>query len=248
MIETANVLGLDLARLTFEDTLRQVSVLVENREPAYFLTPNLHYAKLVACDSRVREIVNEAAFLVADGMPLVWASRLTRNPLPCRVAGSDLVPRLCGLAAERGYRVFFLGGGPNVADTAAAAMRSRFPGVQIVGTASPRREELQPPHNGLLLECLHEARPHLLFVALGSPRGVFWIRDHYRQLGPVVCAEIGATFDFLAGRIRRAPRWMRHTGLEWMYRMCREPARLGPRYAEDALFLAKTCLARMALR
>jgi N-acetylglucosaminyldiphosphoundecaprenol N-acetyl-beta-D-mannosaminyltransferase len=162
---------------------------------------------------------------VADGMPLVWAARWLRTPLPERVTGVDLLPALCERAALRGHRVFFLGGAPGVAEEAATRLRQRFPGLQIVGMESPPYRELTSEERQQQQERIRAARPDLLFVAFGQPKGEFWIAEHCEALGVPVSVQIGASLDFVAGRVLRAPRWLQRLGLEWAYRLWRASRR-----------------------
>jgi len=175
--------------------------------------------------------------ILADGMPLVWASR---GRLPERVAGSDLVPALCERAATKGYRVFLLGAAPGVADEAARRLCARHPTLVIAGTAAPPFRELTVQEHADLFEQIRAARPDLMFVAFGQPKGELWVAEHSRALGVPVTAQVGATLDFLAGRVRRAPRWLQRLGLEWAYRLFLEPRRLVSRYARNGWFLIKT--------
>jgi N-acetylglucosaminyldiphosphoundecaprenol N-acetyl-beta-D-mannosaminyltransferase len=241
------VWGLPLAPLTFQQTLGAVEGLIQSGRSRYFITANLHYAVLTDRDPRLRRVNESAAFLLADGMPLVWASRRLPTPLPERVAGADLVPALCGLAARKGYRVFLLGGAPGVAGEAGRALCGRFPGLQIAGAESPPFRDLSPPENEQLLARVRGARPHLLFVAFGQPKGELWLAEHCPSLGVPACVQIGGSLDFLAGRVRRAPRWVQRLGLEWAYRVYREPRRLALRYAADAWFAARMLARRRPL-
>ncbi len=233
------VWGLPLLPVTFAEALDRVEALIRERQPAYFITANLHYAMLTAQDARLRSLNDGAAFILADGMPLVWASRWRPRRLPGRVAGSDLVPALCERAAARGFRVYFLGGGPGVGDEAARRMVQRYPGLQIVGVEVPPFRALSPEEEAALIGRIRAARPDLLFVAFGQPKGELWLEKHREALGVPACAQIGATLDFLADRVPRAPRWMQRTGLEWVYRLYREPTRLTSRYFRNALFALK---------
>src|SRR5262249_51717943 len=158
--------GLPLVPWTFQQTLDEVDSLVRKGTPSYFITANLHYAMLTAQDTHLRNVNREAAFIVADGMPLVWASRWQRKRLPERITGADRVPGLCQRAAERGYRLFLLGGGPGVAEEAAAKLCQRFPGLQIVGALAPPFRQLSPGEQGEVIARVRKARPDLLFAAL----------------------------------------------------------------------------------
>jgi N-acetylglucosaminyldiphosphoundecaprenol N-acetyl-beta-D-mannosaminyltransferase len=234
--------GLPLAPLTFEQTLDAVEELIKSGEPHYFITANLHYAMLTAEDTRLPAVNEEAAFILADGMPMVWASRWQPRPLPERVAGSDLVPALCERAAERGYRVFLLGGAPGVAEEAGRQLLRRFPGLALVGVEAPPFRPLSSEEQAQLLARIRDARPDMLFVAFGQPKGEVWLAKHYKELGVPACVQIGATLDFLAGRVRRAPRWIQRLGFEWAYRLSREPTRLATRYGSNFLFVARMLL------
>jgi N-acetylglucosaminyldiphosphoundecaprenol N-acetyl-beta-D-mannosaminyltransferase len=187
----------------------------------------------------MREAVLGAAFNVADGMPLVWASRWHKARLPERVAGSDLFPALAELAAEKRYRVFLLGGAPGVADTAAQNLCRRYPGLQVVGVEAPPFRDLSADEEAALLARIRAARPDMLFVAFGQPKGEVWLARNHQALGVPVCVQVGATLDFIAGRVPRAPRFLQRVGLEWAYRLYQEPGRLFTRYARNAAFLLR---------
>jgi N-acetylglucosaminyldiphosphoundecaprenol N-acetyl-beta-D-mannosaminyltransferase len=239
------VLRLPLARLDYAGTLDQVDRLIQRGRPAFFITANLHYAMLTDRDPRLAAVNRKAAFLVADGMPLVWCSRLGSKPLPERVTGSDLVYSLCCRAAERGYRVFFLGGAPGVAAEAARRLSERYPGLQVAGIEAPELERLSARQHAALVARVRRAAPDLLFAALGQPKGELWLAENYRRLGVPACVQVGASFDFVAGRVPRAPQWLRGIGLEWAYRLWREPRRLATRYLRDAVFLVKSLCRRV---
>ncbi len=235
------VWGLPLAPLTLAQTLELIDDWIAERTPRYVITANVHYAMLAAHESRLGPVTRGAALVLADGMPLVWAAG---GRLPERVAGSDLVPALCERAAERGHRIFLLGAGPGVAEQAAANLRARFPGLTIAGTLAPPFRELSPPERADLMATIRSARPDLLFVAFGQPKGELWVADHFRELGVPIIMQIGATLDFLAGRVPRAPRWVQRIGLEWAYRLLREPRRLMGRYFRNGIFVARRVLRR----
>lgn len=231
--------GVPLAPFTFRQTLAAVERLIEVGEPAFFVTANLHYLMLTERDERLAAANEEAAFILADGMPPVWASRWKEERLPERVAGSDLVPALCEVAAAKGYRVFMLGGAPAIAEEAARRLCERFPGLEVVGIESPPYRELEPHEHEELIARIQDARPHILFVAFGQPKGEVWLKDNVRRLGVPACVQIGASLDFAAGKVRRAPRWMQRIGAEWLYRTGREPRRMIPRYWRNGLFLLR---------
>lgn len=236
------VWGVPFAPFTMDQTVDRVRQLIDAGQPSFVITANLHYAMLSDQRADLREVNRRAAFIVADGMPLVWASRLQKTPLPERVAGSDLIWRLCEQAAQLGHRVFLLGGAPGIAEEAARKMTERFPGLQIVGTECPPFRVLSEDEESALLHRIRTTQPHLLIVALGQPKGELWIGRVCAKLNGPVCIQLGASLDFVAGKVHRAPRWMQRTGLEWAYRLAQEPRRLLGRYLSNGAFLIRMLL------
>ncbi len=239
------ILGLRLVPWSTEQVLEEVDRRIAQRDPCFFITANLHYAMLSARDERLRQVNSKAAFLLADGMPLVWIARWKRTPLRVRVAGADLVDDLCRQAARVGHRVFLLGGAPGVATDAARVLCLRHPGLHIAGTDSPPFRELSPAENASLVRRIRDARTDLLFVAFGQPKGEMWLAENVDALGVPACVQVGASLDFVAGKVARAPRWAQRLGLEWLHRIACEPARLGPRYLANGWFLAWALLAEL---
>jgi N-acetylglucosaminyldiphosphoundecaprenol N-acetyl-beta-D-mannosaminyltransferase len=237
--EPVRIWGLPLLPVTFPEAVDEVDRLIEAGQPGYFITANLNYAMLTDREPRLRDVNRDAAFILADGMPLVWYSRFARRRLPERVAGSDLIYALCGRAAEKGHRVFFLGGAPGVAEEAASRLCALYPGLKIAGVEVPPFRAMTADEHARMIDRIRAAAPQLLFVALGQPKGEQWIHEHYQALGVPACVQLGASFDFVAGRVTRAPRWLQRLGLEWAYRIYREPRRMGPRYAANAWFLMR---------
>ncbi|MBW3655442.1 MAG: WecB/TagA/CpsF family glycosyltransferase [Gemmatimonadetes bacterium] len=200
--------------------------------PAYVVTPNAHHVALLRESSRFRRAYADAALSVADGISLVWASRVLGRPLPERVAGVDLFEDVCAAAAGGGIRVFLLGGRPAAAEEAARVLRRQYPGLEVAGThCPPFGFENDPAEAERVAQAVRAAAPHVLFVALGAPKQEVWLQDNLPSLGVPVGVGVGAAFDFVSGQVRRAPRWMRRAGLEWLFRVMVEPRRLWKRYA-----------------
>lgn len=202
----------------------------------YVVTPNVDHAVMFQEHAELRRAYAGASLVLADGWPVVWASRLLRRPAPERVPGSDLVPALFEAAGQRGgLSVYLLGAGPGVGQRAQANIQRRWPAVRVVGVDSPplgfERDEQE---NAAILRRIAAARPEVLVVGLGAPKQELWVARHHRQLAARVALCVGATIDFLAGEKPRAPRWMRRVGLEWLHRLASEPRRLARRYARDA--------------
>ncbi len=238
--ETVDVWGLPLACLDTEATLDLVDRLIDRGRPGFFITANLHYARLTTERPILQELNERAAFITADGMPLVRQARRQGQPLPERVAGSDLVHHICKQAALRGHRVFFLGGADGVAHEAAQRLKQKNPLLAVAGVAAPAFQEMSPEDHQTLVTRIRATRPDIIFAALGQPKGEVWLDRHCEALGAPVCVQIGASLDFIAGQARRAPRWMQRSGIEWFHRMMTDPRRLGPRYFRDGMFLLRT--------
>jgi N-acetylglucosaminyldiphosphoundecaprenol N-acetyl-beta-D-mannosaminyltransferase len=224
--------------LTFSDALETIAALVRSRRGGAVFTPNVDHVVLAERRADVRAAYRVASLVLVDGTPLLWAARLCRTPLPEKVSGSDLLIPLAQLAATQGWRVYVLGGGAGVAQAAAALLEDRY-GVRIVGCDTPAisvdggEAEDRPVVQRILL-----ARPDLLLVALGSPKQELWITRVLPTIQPAVAVGIGAALDFVTGRVRRAPPWISSAGLEWLYRLGREPRRLWRRYLlRDPAFL-----------
>jgi len=238
MSETVWVWGVPVAALTRAQAVGAVDRLIEAGGPSYFVTANTHYAMLTKELPAMAAVNAGAAFILADGRPLVWAARLQGTPLPERVAGSDLIFDLCDLAARKGYGVYLVGGAEGVAEAAAVRLGSLYTGLRVVGVDCPPFREATPEEHEVLLAKVRAAKPDLLFVAFGQPKGELWLTRNLESLGVPVAVQVGASLDFVAGRIRRAPRLMQAAGLEWVFRVMQEPRRLFPRYARNAWFAA----------
>lgn len=226
------LLGIPFDNLDMDETVSRIEGFVLEGSPRYVATANVNFVVKAMQDDEFQEIVRLADIITADGMPLVWASRIMGHPLKERVTGSDLVPRLIALAARKGWGVFFLGGEPGVAEEAIARLKAVHPGLKA-GCYSPEFKPLHEMANAKILALVHDFAPQLLFVSLGAGKAEKWIRMHFKELGVPVCIGVGATVDFLAGRVKRAPEWMRSSGLEWLWRILQEPGRLFKRYLYD---------------
>ncbi len=227
------MLGVPFDSVTTAGSLGIIGRMIASGRAHYAATANVDFAVQALADVELRRILSDADLVLCDGMPLVWASRFLGNPLPERVAGSDLVPRMMAEAERRGWRVFFLGGAEESVARAAENMRARHPGLQLVGSYSPPFKPLIEMDHEEILRRVREARPDILLVAFGCPKQEKWIGMQFRRAGVPLSIGVGATIDFLGGHMRRAPMWMRRTGLEWMFRLLQEPRRLFRRYLTD---------------
>ncbi len=231
--------------ITLAGTLDRIDQLVEAGQGGSVFTPNVDHIVNVERSAELRAVYATASLSVVDGQPVVWASRLLGAPLPEKVSGSDLVPALLERAAQKRYRVYLLGGAPGVAEEAGTLLRSR--GVEVVGVDGSRVAlSPKPGEDDPIVDRIAAARPDLVLVALGNPKQELFIHRCQERLGAAVCLAVGGALDFITGRVPRAPRWMQFSGLEWLYRLAKEPRRLARRYLVNdpgfVLVLARTLL------
>ena len=219
-----------------EKTIEDCFTFVDSAQNAYVVTPNVDHIIQLERGGELAEAYKEADLIITDGKPLIWISKLYKTPIKEKISGSDLFPRLCDLAAKKGYRMFFLGAAEGVAEKAAANMEKRFPGLQVVGTYSPpigfeeNKTEMQR-----IRSMIKDAAPHVLIVALGCPKQELFILHNKDELCVPLSLGLGASLDFEAGNIKRAPKWMANCGLERLHRMIQDPQRLIKRYLIDDL-------------
>src|SRR3954452_14140857 len=240
--------GVLIDRVDLSSAMNRVRGFLRSGKPNQIVTVNLDFVAIARRDEGFRETLNSAEMAVADGMPLVWVSRLGDEPVPQRLTGVDLVDECCRVAVETDTSVFLLGAGPGVADTAADTLRARFPGLRIAGVYAPPFGPLTDEENEHIIKLVRAARPDFLFVALGAPQQDVWIRNNRDRLDVPVCMGIGCVLDLLAGVVSRAPDWMQDSGLGWLFRLAQEPARLWRRYIVDdmpvLLWLVRQALGR----
>jgi N-acetylglucosaminyldiphosphoundecaprenol N-acetyl-beta-D-mannosaminyltransferase len=232
------VLGLPLANVTANEAVEQIEELILSGGTHQVATANLDFWLNSLNDVHLHRIIAGCSLVLPDGMPLVWISRLLGNPLKERVSGVDLVPQLAELSAKKGYGIYLLGGRPGVAERASLVLEEMYPGVRIVGHHAPPLADLERMDHGDTLERIRAAKPDILMVAFGNPKQEKWIRMHAKRLGVPVSIGIGGSMDMLIGNVKRAPKWMQRSGLEWLGRCIQEPARLLPRYARNFSGLA----------
>lgn len=217
--------------LTMEEAIDKMDQLVQQKKASYVVTPNVDHMVQLEKDKEFRKCYQEASLVLTDGKPLLWISKLYRRPIKEKVSGSDLFPKLCELAQQKDYTMYFLGAAEGVADKAAENLTKRYPGLKIVGTYSPEygfeKEEQKIKE---IVELVREAKPDILIVALGTPKQEKFIYHNRKELKVPLMLGLGASLDFEAGTVKRAPKWMSGIGLEWFYRLSKEPKRMFKRY------------------
>jgi N-acetylglucosaminyldiphosphoundecaprenol N-acetyl-beta-D-mannosaminyltransferase len=237
-LATVKLFGISLHQIRMSEAIGLLlRWMTDGSSCRYVVTPNVDHVVKLQTHLALQAAYRDAALVVADGWPLVAASRWLGQPLPERVAGSDLVPSL--LAAGQAipdFRVFLLGAAPGVAEQAAQRIQERWPGVNVCGVASPPPGfENEPDQCRAVVDDVNAESPHLLVVGLGAPRQEVWLRQYAPQLNARVAIAAGATIDFLAGVQTRAPVWIQKLRLEWLFRLATDPRRLAGRYAHDAI-------------
>lgn len=216
------ILGVGIHDVTEEEAVGWVERFIQESGPHQVVTVNPEFVIEARRNAAFRRVLNEADLAVPDGVGILWAGRLLGRPFRGRVPGVELVLRLAERAAEQGYRLFLLGAAPGVAEEAAARLRERYPGLTIAGTYAGSPDPAEEEEIGARIRA---ASPHILLVAYGAPRQDLWLKRNLPRLGVAVGIGVGGTLDYISGRVRRAPAWMRRYGLEWLYRLFRQPWR-----------------------
>lgn len=219
-----------------DEAVKEIDRLINTDKPSYVVTPNLDHIVIIEDDKKFSEIYHNADLIVADGKPLIWISKYIGDPIKEKISGSDLFPHVCQLAASSGYSIFIMGAQEGIADKAARNLEKKYPGVRFVGTYSPSLGfEKKPDELALMKKMVLDTKPDILAVSLGSPKGEKFIYDHLIEYNVPLSISIGATIDFEAGNVKRAPKCMADHGFEWLFRITQDPKRLIKRYWNDAI-------------
>lgn len=230
----------EIDNLTMEETLQIVDKLIKEDKAAYVVTPNVDHIVQLETNKELQDVYANASLILTDGKPLQWIAKWYGTPIKEKISGSDLFPRLCDMAARKGYKMFFLGAAEGVATKAAENLINRYNGLQVVGTYSPPYGFEKSPEEMLkITRLIKEAAPDMLIVGLGCPKQEKFMYHHCRELGVPISFGLGASFDFEAGNIKRAPKWMSEHGLEWLFRITQDPQRMAKRYLVDDLKILK---------
>lgn len=224
----------EIDNLTMQETLQAIDHLIHENNCAYVVTPNVDHIVRIETNKELQEAYKNASLILTDGKPLLWIAKWYGTPIKEKISGSDLFPLLCDMAAKKGYKMFFLGAKEGVAAKAAENLAKRYQGLQIVGTYSPSFGfENDVIEMEKIKISIKESKPEILIVGLGCPKQERFMYRYCRELGVPVSFGLGASFDFEAGNIKRAPRWMANHGLEWLFRITQDPKRLAKRYLVD---------------
>ena len=224
--------------LSMSETLATIDEFVASDKHKIVVTPNVDHLVKLQTDKVFLSAYQSANLVLTDGVPLLWAAKIMGTPIKEKVSGSDLFPKLCERAALKNYSLFFLGGLEGVAEKAFQKLKEDYPDLNVIGVYSPPFGfEDKALENEKILKLINIHEPDILCVGLGAPKQEKWLYKHRDQLKVKVSLGIGASFDFVAGNVKRAPIWMQNNGLEWLFRTFQEPKRMFKRYfIEDLIF------------
>lgn len=233
-------LNIEVDNLNMNEAIIESEKLINNNKYNYVVTPNVDHIVKLESDKEFFKVYKDADLILTDGMPLVWISKINKQPIKEKVSGSDYFPRLCQLSAKKGYKIFLLGAAEGVAEKAKFNLENKYRGISIVGTYSPSFEfENNKGEIKKIISLIRGCNPDILAVGLGAPRQEKFIYKYLNELKVPLSLGIGATIDFEAGNIKRAPKWMQNSGLEWFYRFVKEPKRMFKRYFIDDMKFIK---------
>jgi N-acetylglucosaminyldiphosphoundecaprenol N-acetyl-beta-D-mannosaminyltransferase len=219
-LNSIRLLGMRIDRVTMDEALSLIEGYIRAGTPHHIVTADASMVMTYNEDAEFARIVDASDLVTPDGAGILWATRRLGTPVTAKVSGVDLAARCCALSAEKGWRIFFFGAGPGVAEEARARMLARHPGAQIVGV---RDGFFKPEDEGGIVEEIRAAQPDILLAALGIPKQEKFIARHREALGVPVSIGVGGTLDVFSGAVKRAPVWMQNVGLEWLYRVASNP-------------------------
>lgn len=219
-----DILGVPVTPFSMEQAVHYLMNRVAAGKKTQVVTANAEIIMMGRNDAAFLDLLQHADLVLPDGAGTVWAGRKLGHQVPERVAGYDLFLEILKYTAGHGEKVFLFGAAPGIAEAAKAEAEKRFPGVQIVGI---RNGYFKAEDEPAIIKQINDSGAVILFAALGAPKQEYWLRDHRVELKPSLCMGLGGSFDVLAGHVERAPKWMQDASLEWLFRLCKQPSRLG---------------------
>jgi len=217
------ILDVPVDKLDMQKATEIVKGYLQSDKPHLIVTPNAEIIMRAQQDRELLEIIQNASLVTGDGAGVVWASKIFKDPLPERITGIDLMFKILEIAQEQGYKVFLLGAAPSIAEKAAERLLNIYPKLQIVGTHHGYFDINNDHH---IIELIKEKAPHVLIAAMGAPRQEKWLYRNLYTLNVPVSIGVGGSLDVIAGKVQRAPEWMQKAGLEWLFRLYKEPTRI----------------------
>lgn len=221
----------EIDNLTMQETLKVIEELIQKNKNAYVVTPNVDHIVQLETNKELQAVYENASLILTDGKPLMWIAKWYGTPIKEKISGSDLFPLLCKMSAEKGYKMFFLGAAEGVAAKAAENLSERYKGLQVVGTYFPPYGfEKNQIEMDKIKEMVKKSAPDILIVGLGCPKQEKFMYYNCQNLCVPISFGLGASLDFEAGNVKRAPKWMANHGLEWLFRITQDPKRMAKRY------------------
>ena len=233
--DKVKILDVEVSRYDLKETMDLFSDTIEKDDKLRVAVTPVNCILWAYKDKKLREIYNNADIVTADGVPLIWASKLLGSPIRGRVTGLDLLPEFSKISAKKGFRFFFMGAAEGVAMKLSDHLIKQNPGLNVVGAYSPPFvDQFSDDENDKMIEMINHSKADILWVSLTAPKQDHWIAEHFDRLNVSIAIGVGAAFDVVAGDIKRSPKWMQKAGLEWFYRLLQEPRRLSKRYLVEA--------------
>jgi len=226
----ADVLGVKVSAVNLTQAIELADEWIVVGSPGYVCATGVHGVMEAQSDLEFRQILNGACINAPDGMPMTWVGRLQGFGKMDRVFGPDFMAAMCRLSVERGYRNFLYGGKPGVAELLSETLQRKFPGLQVVGTYTPPFRSLTPNEEDRILAQVLEAKPHILWVGLSTPKQERFMAQYVKRLQVPLLVGVGAAFDYHTGHIRDCSEWVKRAGLQWMHRLMQDPSHLWRRY------------------
>lgn len=237
-IDRVNILGVSVSAINMPMAVDTILGWIKRRERNYVTVTGVHGVIESQLDPNLLTIHNKAGLVTPDGMPLVWLARKWGNKNVDRVYGPDLMLEICNKSIAKGYRHYLYGGKEGVPELLRKKLEIKFPGIKVVGTLSPPFRDLTEEENCHIIDEINNSNTDIVWIGLSTPKQEKWMADHIDKLQASVLIGVGAAFDFHAGLVRQAPKWVQRSGLEWLFRTMMEPRRLWRRYLRNnSLFI-----------
>lgn len=216
-----NILGVDVSPLSYEDLKKNIEKDIENNKKSFIVAINPEKILKARKDEKLKELLNNATYEIPDGIGVIYASKLRKGNIKTRITGIDSMEMLCKLSEEKKYKIFMYGAKEETIKKAKENLEIKFPNIQIVGTINGYEKD-----NDKIISSINKSKADIVFVALGSPKQEYWITENMDKVSAKIFQGVGGSFDVFSGNIKRAPNWMQKIGLEWLYRLIKEPKRI----------------------
>ena len=216
-----NILGIDVSVTSYEDLKEAINEDIEKKKKSFIVAINPEKVLKARKNQELKDLLNKASYAIPDGVGIIYASKIKKGQIKSRITGIDCMDMLCGLASDKGYKVFLYGAKKEVIEKAKIKLEEKYKQIKIVGTIDGYEKD-----DKKIVKQINESKAEIIFVALGSPKQENWIMEHMEKLNVSIFQGVGGSFDVISGNIKRAPLWMQKAGLEWLYRLIKEPKRI----------------------